>query len=207
MFAIRTYSISPELLSMFCESFHEIDSNRIVLNICAGDKPQMDNEKDIDGIVDMDILKNDVYQRVLYTRRWTKKFIKMKVMSKIPNLVFSGTSDYTLETAKLYGNSTLCMYNSFNDNPEKFKITERNMVSLSMVISDSKESALEILKSSGLENAKHWTLCGTEEDIRNEIFRLQNLGATDILISNPFDLQNSYKIHEFIKSLADSNVL
>lgn len=202
MFVIRTYSISPELLAMFCESFHEIDPGRMVLNICAGDKPQMDNEKDIDGIVDMDILKNDVYQRVLYTRRWAEKFTKMKVISRMPYLVFSGTSDYTLETARLYGNSTLCMYNSFNDNPEKFKITERNMVSLSLVISDSKESALKILESSGSENAKYWTLYGTEKDIKDELLRLESIGATDILISNPFGLQDSHKIHEFIKSFS-----
>lgn len=201
MFAIRTYSISPELMSMICESFYKIDPDRIVLNVCAGDKPQMDNEKDIDGMVDLDILKNDVYQRVLYTRRWIDKFVKLKVMSKIPYLVFSGTSDYTLETAKMYGNSTLCMYNSFKDNPEKFKITKNNMVSLSIAIADTKDSALKILDSSGSENAKYWTLYGTEEDIKNELILLKNMGATDILISNPFNLQDNNKIHDFIKSL------
>ena len=30
MFAIRTYAISPEFLSMMCESFNEIQENRIV---------------------------------------------------------------------------------------------------------------------------------------------------------------------------------
>lgn len=205
MFAIRTYAISPELLGMFCKSFEEIDQNRITLNICAGDKPQMENEKDIDGIVDMDFLKNDVYQRVLYTRKWTEKLVNLKVMSKVPYLVFSGTSDYTLETANMYGDSTLCMYNSFNENSEKFKVTPRNMISLSILISDSKSSAIKMLESSSSENAKYWTIYGTEEDIKEELIALKNMGATDILISNPFDFQDNYKIHNFIKTIKFEN--
>jgi hypothetical protein len=201
MFAIRTYAVSPEFLSMICESFNEIDQDRIVLNVCAGDKAQMQNENNIDGVIDFDILRNDVYGRILYTRKWIEKFINLKVMSKVPYLIFSGTSDYTLETTKLYGNSTLCMYNSFVENPEKFKIVERRMVALAIIISDSKESALNILKSYNNSSAEAWTLYGTEEDIKKEFIRLENLGATDILISNPFYSEDSNKIHNLIRSI------
>lgn len=201
MFAIRTYAISPEFLSMMCESFNEIQENRIVLNVCAGDKPQMENETDIDGVVGLDSLKDNVYERVLYTREWTKKFVNLKVMSKKPYLVFSGTSDYTLGTTNLYGDSTLCMYNSFIDNPEKFKVAKRRMISLAVILSDSKESAFNILKSYNNPNAEAWTLYGTEQEIKEEFTKLENMGATDILVTNPFYSQDNTKIHNFVKSL------
>lgn len=201
MFAIRTYAISPELLSMMCESFNEIQENRIVLNVCAGDKPQMENETDIDGVVGLESLKDNVYERILYTREWAKKFVNLKLMSKKPDLVFSGTSDYTLGTTNLYGDSTLCMYNSFVDNPEKFKVAKRRMIAVAVIISDSKESAFNILKSYNHPSAEAWTLYGTEQEIKEEFARLENLGATDILISNPFYSEDSNKIHDFIKSI------
>jgi alkanesulfonate monooxygenase SsuD/methylene tetrahydromethanopterin reductase-like flavin-dependent oxidoreductase (luciferase family) len=201
MFAIRTYAVSPEFLGMMCESFNKIDPNRITLNICAGDKPQMENEKDIDGLVEMDTLKNDVYERILYTRKWTEKFVNLKVMSKKPYLVFSGTSDYTLKTAEMYGDSTLCMYDSFIDNPNKFKITKNNMISLAMIISDSEESSLKIFESYSIPHAKRWTLFGTEDQIKEKIIDLKNMGITDILVSNPFRLEDSSRIHNLVKSL------
>jgi hypothetical protein len=204
LFAIRTYAISPEFLSMMCESFYKIDPDRIALNICAGDKQQMENEKHIDGLVDMGILKDDAYQRVLYTRKWIDKFVGLEVMSKMPYLVFSGTSDYTIETAKIYGDSTLCMYNSFNNDPAKFTPTPRTMVSLAVILGDSKEAALQVLDSFDNPNAKDWTLCGTEEDIRQEFYSLYNKGVTDILIANPFTNQDyNDKIHRVVKSMQD----
>lgn len=200
MFAIRTYAIAPEFLGMICESFNVIDSNRITLNICAGDKPQMEREKDIDGLVDMDFLKNDVYERIKYTRRWSEKFVNLKNMSKVPYLVFSGTSDYTLETAKMYGDSTLCMYDSFIDNPEKFKIGKNNMIALTMIISDSKESAMKIFESHPNQYIKVWTLLGTEEDIKKKLIELKNMGITDILVTNAFESEDSNKIHNLVKN-------
>lgn len=201
MFAIRTYAISPEFLSMMCESFNEIQENRIVLNVCAGDKSQMENETDIDGVVGLESLKDNVYERILYTREWAKKFVNLKFMSKKPDLVFSGTSDYTLGTTNLYGDSILCMYNSFVDNPEKFKVAKRIMIAVSLIISDSKESAFNILKSYNEPNAEDWTLYGTEQQIKEEFTKLKNLGVTDILISNPFSSEDNNKIHNFIKSI------
>lgn len=201
MFAIRTYSISPELLAMMCESFNEIQENRITLNICAGDNTQMKNETELDGVVRLDGLKNNAYERILYTREWSKKFVNLKSMSKIPELIFSGTSDYTLETTKMYGDSTLCMSRQFIDEPEKFKVAKRSMVALAVIISNSKESALNILNSSNNIPAQAWTVCGTEEDIKKEFLRLESIGVTDILISNPFNQEDNDKIHNLIKSI------
>jgi hypothetical protein len=36
---------------------------------------------------------------------------------------------------------------TFVDNPEKFKVAKRRMIALAVIISDSKESAFNILKS------------------------------------------------------------
>lgn len=202
MFAIRTYSISPEFLSMMCESFNRIDPNRIVLNICAGDKPQMDHETEIDGLVDLDILKNNVYERILYTRKWTKKFIKLKIMEKLPFLVFSGKSDYTLETAKLYGDCTLFMYNTFKEDPKRLKVTPRTMVSAAIIIADNEESINKILESSTVDTAKFWTISGNTEQVKNELIKLEKMGVTDILVSNPFKLQSNIEIHNFVKSFS-----
>jgi hypothetical protein len=122
-------------------------------------------------------------------------------MSEVPELIVSGESNYSIETAKIYGDSTLCMYDSFIKAPNRFNVTKRTMISVAVVISNDKESALEIIKSSNSENAANWTIYGNEEDIKSELTKLKNLGVTDVLISNPFALQDSMKIHSFIKSI------
>lgn len=204
MFAIRTYAISPEFLSMICESFNLIDPDRIVLNICAGDKPQMDNETNIDGVVDLDILKNNVYERILYTRKWIKKFVNLKIMKKIPFLVFSGKSEYTLETAKLYGDCTLFMYNTFKENPKQLKVTPRTMVSAAIIIGENEEYIKNILESSTVDTAKFWTISGNQEQIKNHLEELEKMGVTDLLISNPFKLQSNTEIHNFVKNISNT---
>ena len=204
MFAVRTYAISPEYLSMMCESFEEIDKGRISLNVCAGNTSQMENEKHIDGLVDMDSLRLDAYERVVYTRKWAEKFVNLEVMSNTPELIFSGDSDYTVETANMYGSSTLCMYNSFNKNPKKFTRTQKTMVSVGIIVSYSKSAAEEILNSFNNPNAKDWTIYGTAEEVRLKLLELSNKGVTDILISNLASESENYRIHEIIKSFNKS---
>jgi alkanesulfonate monooxygenase SsuD/methylene tetrahydromethanopterin reductase-like flavin-dependent oxidoreductase (luciferase family) len=201
MFALRTYAITPEFTAMMCESFNEIDKNRIVLNICAGDKAQMDNELEIDGFIDPDGLKHDSFKRVVYTRLWIEKFVNLKTIRNIPKLVFSGSSDYTLETTYRHGDSTLCMYNLFKESPQKFTSAKSTMVALAILIDKDKESATRKLQESGVANAENWTICGSEEDIINQIDEIKSMGATDILIVNPFKDLDSDKIHSLVKAM------
>lgn len=203
MFAIRTYAVSPEFLSMMCESFEQIDKDRITLNVCAGNTSQMENEKQIDGLVDMDTLKVDAYQRVLYTRNWVEKFINLKVMSKVPELIFSGDSDYTVETANKYGTSTLCMYNSFNKNPDRFTVTPKSMVSVGVIVADSKEAGKKIMDSFYNPNAKDWTIYGTEEEVKTKLLELSTKGVTDILISNLSTEDDNHRIHKIVRSFGE----
>lgn len=201
MFALRTYAVTPEFTAMMCESFNEISKDRIVLNICAGDKAQMENELEIDGFIDPDGLKYDSFKRVVYTRLWIEKFLNLKTIQNFPKLVFSGSSDYTIETTNAYGDSTLCMYNLFKDSPKRFTSGKATMVALAILLDDNKDSAVKKLKESGVPNAENWTICGSEDDIINQINEIKSMGATDILIVNPFEHLDSSKIHRLVKSM------
>jgi hypothetical protein len=202
MLAIRTYSISPEYLSMICKSFNEISQNRLMLNIVSGDI-----HKDENSIEDLVMIKDSVdtpEKRLIYTDKWMDKFLKIKNFNNKPEIVMSGHSDETRLMAIKYNATHLSMYDMYKNyiDKENAIINSKQMISLCFVVRETQEEADIFFKSLD-RGQKLWTICGNKEKIKNFVYELESEGITDLLISsNPND-PKKILIHNVIKEILE----
>ena len=198
--AIRTYSISPEYFVMMYKSFNEIQKNRIMFNIVAGDL--QDYELSINNITFGKENFDTVEKRVEYTRIWIKKVLELikKEYIDVPEIVMSGTSEKTLDSAAEFADYTLCMLDSYIRKPEIFQRNKKRMVSAALVIRDTHEEAERIVNEIDHKHQKEWTIFGTEQQVVEKIKYLESIGVTDLMIrthrnDDQFDL-----IHNLAKN-------
>ena len=199
MIAMRTYAISPEYCAMMCEAFNTIDSNRLMLNVAAGDLHK--DETSVADIVDIDSSIDTYEGRTEYTDRWLNKFLNIKLLKNRPEIIVSGTSDQTIENANKYADAHLCMYSSYSSGLKDKINTPRKMVSCSVVIRDSKEEAFSILPDNDGEMMRNSTLYGTEEEVVKRIKDLEKEGITDLLITRRLEDTQPARIHQMIKKI------
>lgn len=199
LLAIRTYAISPEYFVMMYRAFNEIQKNRIMFNIVAGDI-----HSDETCVDDLLINKKDfdtVEKRVNYTREWTKKVLLLlkKYNQNIPEIVMSGASLETLESAALLGDYNLVMMNDYIKSPERFSKCKNRMVSAALIVRETYEEALDVASNIHEPHQIDWTIFGTEEQIIEKIKELKKLGATDLMIRIHGNDDEYYRIHDFVK--------
>lgn len=199
MIAMRTYAISPEYCAMMCEAFNTIDSNRLMLNVAAGDLHK--EETSVADIIDIGSTIDTYEGRAKYTDRWLNKFLNIKLLKNKPEIVVSGTSDQTIENANKYADAHLCMYSSYISGLKNKINTPRRMVCCSVVIRDSKEEAFNIIPDNEGEMIKNSTLYGTEEELVKRIKDMEKEGITDLLITKRFEDNQPEKIHQMIKKI------
>ena len=198
LFAIRTYAISPEYFVMMYRAFNEIQKNRIMFNIVAGDIH--DNETSVDDIpLDKENF-DTVEKRVEYTNLWIQKVLSLLNDEDIPEIVMSGMSEKTLTSAALFADYNLCMVNTYLDNPKAFSGNKNKMVCAALVIRQSYEDAEEIVNQIEQKHQKAWTIFGTEKQVIKRIKYLESIGVTDLMIrthrnDDEFDL-----IHNLAKN-------
>jgi len=202
MIAMRTYAISPEYFSMMYNAFEEIVPNKLIFNIVSGDLHA--DENSINDVLLINDEINTVEKRVAYTKKWMEKLKNINLIENMPEFIMAGASDETLKNASEIADCCLIMYNTFIDNPERLKNNKNIMLSMAMVIRDSKEEA-DIFFQTLKENEKTWTLCGTETDILEKIKYLKENGITDILITRHKEDQMPEKIHNFILKINEGN--
>ena len=202
MIAIRTYSISPEYLSMICQSYNKSFTNKIMLNITSGDI-----HLDETSIEDIPLFKeyfDTPEKRLNYTEEWTKKFIEICSNRYLPELFMAGHSDKTREMADKFNATHISMLDMhikyLKDNNI---INKKQLISLSILIRDNFDKAKEFLLKNNTAGAENWTLVGNTEKIKKEILDLQNLGITDILISQCPNDDQIHLVHELIKELSE----
>lgn len=195
--AIRTYAISPEYFVMMYKAFNEIQKNRIMFNIVAGDIQE--SESSVDNIILNKEYFDTVEKRVEYTYKWMEKMVSLLSPEDMPEIVMSGTSEKTLHSASCFANYNLSMMNDYLDNPSKFKKNKNRMVCAAVKISDSYEEAEKFIDNLPLKHQKKWTIFGTEENVKQKMIELKQAGVTDILLrARPGDPE-FYLVHDFVK--------
>ena len=200
LIAIRTYCISPEYFVMMYRSFNEIQKNRIMFNIVAGDIH--DSESSVDNILLNQQDFNTVEKRVDYTRLWTQKVLSMLDEKDIPEIVMAGTSEKTLESVKLFADYNLCMVDSYMKDPKMFSQIKNRMVCVALVIRNTYEEAERIVDEIDHKHQKRWTIFGTEQQVIEKIKHLESIGVTDLMIRKHRNDNQDHLIHHLVKKNA-----
>lgn len=198
MIAMRPYAISPEYFSMMCNAFNELSPNRIMFNIVAGDLQK--EEKSVEHALFIGDLIDTSEKRIEYTANWIKKLKEIKKIWPFPEIVMSGFSEKTLETAAEFADYNLCMIDTYKDHTERFMKNKKRMVSAQIVIRDTYEEAKKFVDINVPEKHKQaWTIFGTDKDIIKEFEYLESIGVTDIMlrVNNQDDKINL--LHNFVK--------
>jgi alkanesulfonate monooxygenase SsuD/methylene tetrahydromethanopterin reductase-like flavin-dependent oxidoreductase (luciferase family) len=185
MIALRPYHVSPQYCAMMTEGFHEIDKNRIIFNWLAGDQHNRSDEGDqLDVYGNSDTL-NSVDKRKIFVRDFVSQYKSMDILKNCPDMVFSGYSDYTIETAKIFNSPTLCMIDDYRENVEILKDLNKKMVALTVVILENDTEVEEYsnyLKSLTRREFKT-SIVGTKNSIIKKLLDLESEGITDVLIN------------------------
>jgi alkanesulfonate monooxygenase SsuD/methylene tetrahydromethanopterin reductase-like flavin-dependent oxidoreductase (luciferase family) len=195
--AIRTYSISPEYFVMMYKSFNEIQKNRIMFNIVAGDIHN--SESSVDNIILGRESLDTVEKRVDYTYIWIKKVLSLLDKCDVPEIVMSGISAKTLDSAAQFADYNLCMMDTYLCNPEMFSRNKNRMVSAALVIRDTYEEAENVVNNIDESHQSRWTIFGTEQQVIEKIKHLESIGVTDLMIRNHRNDDQYNLIHDLAK--------
>lgn len=200
MIALRTYAISPEYFFMMYKSFNSIQQNRIMFNIVSGDLHK--SEKSIENLLFLKNYLDTVEKRISYTKIWMEKVKELfdKEEINMPEIVMSGTSDETLQNAKNFADYNLSMISEFKDNPKRFYNNKKIIVSAAIVLRDRLDDATFFVNNNlEFPHQKMWTIYGTEVEVVNEIKKLKDMGATDLMVRFHNNDNTYYRFHEIVK--------
>lgn len=210
IFALRTYAISPEYTAMMFQQFNEYFPNKALINVLAGDKAQMEYEKDVRGaLVDFDFFDN-VEKRIQYTEQWLEKFVNLPILKYKPEIIMTGVSNPTLANVKKYGDYSGCMMDAYKDFPERYNSVSKNRLALVYCyITDTEEEYSKALELSKNEESFYtrFTMFGNYDQIINEIKNLKDLGLTDLMFARHELNKDDKKIHQFVKYVTENNLL
>ncbi len=195
--AIRTYSISPEYFVMMYKSFNEIQKDRVMFNIVAGDIH--DSESSVDDIILGKEYFDTTQKRVDYTHVWIKKVLSMLDKEDIPEIVMSGISEKTLDSAALFADYNLCMMDTYLDNPQMFSRNKNRMASAALIIRDTYEEAKRVTDEIEQPHQQRWTIFGTEQQVIERIKYLESIGITDLMIRTHRNDDQYHLIHELAR--------
>lgn len=195
MIALRPYHISAQYCAMTVAGFNQIDKDRLLFNWVAGaDYNDLEsNEKEHLGVYGETKPLDTMIKRTTFLRNFVKEFQNVEIQNKLldkTEMVFSGESEYTLETTKMFNGISLCLYAFYKNNNKLFNGISRRMVLLNPIIFESEEEAKEykdLLSNLYLEDDKKnfildQVFIGTKESVKKQFFELESLGVTDILI-------------------------
>jgi alkanesulfonate monooxygenase SsuD/methylene tetrahydromethanopterin reductase-like flavin-dependent oxidoreductase (luciferase family) len=213
MIALRPYHISPQYCAMIVEGFNQIDEGRLVFNWIAGD-----SHNRVDENLQMDVYGNtenldSIIKRTTFLRNFIEQYNKMPVVTKHPPMVFSGYSEYTLQTATMFNGTSLCMIDDYQNNIERFSNIKKRMICVAPIIlksSDEVEAYKKLLPKFG---SRFLNMCivGEKDYVKDQLVKLENDGITDILVNThrpeflgrPSELseKNNILINELVKEI------
>lgn len=185
MIALRPYHISPQYCSMMTKGYNQIESNRLVFNWVAGDFHNREDEPDIElDIFGKSEFVDTIQKRTTFLREFVKIYKIYCPVSERPGMVFSGFSDYTLDTARMFNGTSLCMLDTYRENIEKFDGINDRMVSVCVNILKSNDDVEKFKESAKLDNPRlpSHLIVGDHETVKKQILELENEKITDVLI-------------------------
>ena len=172
MIALRPYHVSPQYLSMMTKAYNEIESNRLIINWIAGDFHNRPDEPDTELDIFLESEPIDTIQkRTTFLRNFVKMYKLYCPVSERPPMVFSGYSDYTLETVKIHGGTSLCMFDTYRENIKKFDGIEKRMVSANVTILESNKEIEEYKEKIIPANPRHinFSIIGDYQTVKQKI--------------------------------------
>jgi alkanesulfonate monooxygenase SsuD/methylene tetrahydromethanopterin reductase-like flavin-dependent oxidoreductase (luciferase family) len=185
MVALRPYHISPQYCAMVTEAFNQIEPGRLIFNWIAGDekstageKPQMDVYGDTEAL-------DSIVKRTTFLRNFIKQYNEMPVISKKPEMVFSGFSEYTIETARMFSETSLSVIDDYKNNMDRFKGIKKIMVMATPVILET-EKEVEDYKEYLFKKSSRFldmSTIGTRDSVKKQLLELEKYGISDVLIN------------------------
>ena len=211
MIALRPYHISPQFCAMITEAYNQIDSDRLIFNWIAGDfdiRGDEPNQVDVFGMSDS---IDSIIKRTTFLRNFVKQYNSYPLLSNRPEMVFSGFSDYTLDTVKIFDGISLCMIDDYRSNIKKFKGVSRKMVSINPIILDEDVKKYKEKMFSIDPRSLNTTIIGNKEEVKKQIIELKKEGVTDVLLStsrpevmqmrDPLNYKNDILVNELVKEI------
>jgi hypothetical protein len=183
MIALRPYHISPQFCAMVTEGYNQIEPNRIIFNWIAGDFYRKDEGLQVDVFGNTKEI-DDIVKRTTFLRNFVDQYNSFGIVTKKPEMVFSGFSDYTLETARIFGGTSLCMIDEYRKNIKNFNGINSRMVCVNPIILDSNEDIEEYKKRIYSINPRsiHTTIIGDRDTVKRKMIDLKDEGITDLLL-------------------------
>jgi hypothetical protein len=185
MLALRPYHVSAQYCGMMTIAYNEVDKNRLVFNWVAGDFHQREDEPQMESdIFGKSESVDTVQKRTTFLREFIKTYKFYCPTSIRPPMVFSGYSDYTLDTVRMFNGTSLCMLDTYRGNIEKFEGVENRMVAAVVSILKSNEDIEEFNKKVIPSNPRdlNYSIIGDYETVKKQILELKNEKITDLLI-------------------------
>jgi hypothetical protein len=211
MIALRPYHVSAQYAAMMTRAYNEIDKDRLVFNWVAGDFHVRDDEPDIEFDVFGESEPIDTIQkRTTYLRKFVSMYKLYCPTAVVPPMVFSGWSDYALETTRMFKGTSLCMLDTYRDNTEKFDGVDGIMVSAGITILESDKDIEEYKQRVVDVNPRYldYSIVGEYQTVKKKINELENEKITDLLLftNNPFfdsswSKQNDIAVNKLVKEI------
>ena len=211
MIALRPYHVSAQYAAMMTRGYDQIDSNRLVFNWVAGDFHQREDEADLEfDIFGESESVDSIQKRTTYLRNFVnmyKLYCPIKVRTP---MVFSGFSDYALETVRMFNGTSLCMLDTYRDNIDKFEGIEGRMVSAGITIIESDKDIEEYKAKATTFNPRHldFSIVGNYQTVKQKIVDLKNEKITDLLIftntnglEDSWNQKNDMMVHKLVKEI------
>jgi hypothetical protein len=214
MIALRPYHISPQFCAMMTEGYNEIDPGRLVFNWVAGDFDSRSDEPiQVDVFGESETIDN-IIKRTTFLRKFVEDYNSFDIVSTKPEMVFSGFSEYTLETARMFNGTSLCMIDDYRKNIEKFEGIKNKMVYVNPIILESKKKIEEYKQALHSINPRSLdtTIVGDKDAVKQKIIDLKNEGITDALLDtnrpdffgmdNEESKNNDRLVNELVKEIS-----
>jgi alkanesulfonate monooxygenase SsuD/methylene tetrahydromethanopterin reductase-like flavin-dependent oxidoreductase (luciferase family) len=191
MIAVRPYQQTAQIVNQMAAAFAEIAPHRLMLNVVSGEMGGTEIGLIPEGSYEVNTDITTPLGRLEFIPEWMERLSKTYVMGRKP-IILLGTRnrDVILKAAK-YADIGLVMLDDFLADPDLFLSNyKRVMVSAQIVIRNTYEEAHYELENSFSTHIriKRWAIYGGREDIKKKLFELEQMGVTDILLSNGTDV-------------------
>ena len=191
MIAVRPYQQTAQIVNQMAAAFAEISPHRLMLNVVSGEMGGTEIGLIPEGSYEVNTDVTTPLGRLEFIPEWMERLSKTYTMGRKP-IILLGTRnrDVILKAAK-YADIGLVMLDDFLADPELFLSNyKRVMVSAQIVIRNTYQEAHDELENSFSTHIriKRWAIYGSREDIKKKLFELEQMGVTDILLSNGTDV-------------------
>ena len=191
MIAVRPYQQTAQIVNQMAAAFAEIAPHRLMLNVVSGEMGGNEIGLIPEGSYEVNTDITTPLGRLEFIPEWMERLSKTYTMGRKP-IILLGTRnrDVILKAAK-YADIGLVMLDDFLADPELFLSNyKRVMVSAQIVIRNTYQEAHDELENSFSTHIriKRWAIYGSREDIKKKLFELEQMGVTDILLSNGTDV-------------------